>query len=131
MPFKEVRETVLVRTLSDVLVAMTDLFRKEMMLARAELGENIKAGVKSSVWMIVAGFLGFVVFLVLVEAAIFGVASLGLALQWSCLIVAAVLAAVAAGIYIYGRSMMPETLAPVRSMREMGDDISTIKEQLT
>src|SRR5438105_15872222 len=131
MPFDGIRSSALVRTITDVLEALPDHFRKEIRLAQAEFSEKIKDGVKASVWMIVAGFLALITFFILIEAAIFGIASLGLALHWSCLIVAAVIGAAAAGSFFYGRSTMPDTLVPARSVREINEDIRTVKEQLT
>jgi hypothetical protein len=131
MPFDGVRNSAFIRTITDVLEALPDLFRKEIRLAQVEFSEKIKEGVKASVWMIVAGFLALICFFILIEAAIFGIASLGLALHWSCLIVAAVIGAAAAGSFFYGRSTMPDTLLPTRSVREINEDIRTVKEQLT
>jgi hypothetical protein len=131
MPFDGVRNSAFIRTITDVLEALPDLFRKEIRLAQVEFSEKIKDGVKASVWMIVAGFLALISFFILIEAAIFGIASLGLALHWSCLIVAAAIGATAAGSFFYGRSTMPDTLVPARSVREINEDIRTVKEQLT
>ena len=131
MPFDGVRDSALVRTIADVLEALPDLFRKEIRLALAESSEKIKDGAKASVWMIVAGFLALISFFILIEAAIFGIASLGLALHWSCQIVAAAIGAAAAGSFFYGRSTMPDTLVPTRSVREVNEDIRTVKEELT
>jgi Putative Actinobacterial Holin-X, holin superfamily III len=130
MPFDGIRNSALVRTITDVLEAFPDLFRKELRLALAEFSEKIKDGAKASVWMIVAGFLALVCFFILIEAAIFGIASLGLALHWSCVIVAAALGAAAAGSFLYGHSTMPNTLVPARSVREINEDIQTVKEQI-
>ena len=131
MPFDGLRNSALVRTLTDVLEALPDLFRKEIRLAQVELSEKIKDGVKASVWMIVAGFLALITFFILIEAAIFGIASFGLALPWSCLLVAAVLGAGAGASFFYGRSTMPDTMVPTHSVREINEDIRTVKEQLT
>lgn len=131
MPFDGIRNSALIRTITDVLEALPDLFRKEVRLALAEFSEKAKDGVKASVWMIVAGFLALISFFILIEAAIFGIASLGLALHWSCLIVAAAIGAAAAGSFLYGHSTMPDTLVPARSVREISADIRTVKEALT
>ena len=131
MPFDGIRNSALIRTITDLLEALPDLFRKEIRLAHVEFSEKIKDGVKASVWMIVAGFLALISFFILIEAAIFGIASLGLALHWSCLIVAVAIGAIAAGSFFYGRSNMPDTLVPERSVREINEDIRTVKEQLT
>jgi Putative Actinobacterial Holin-X, holin superfamily III len=57
MPFDGIRNSALIRTITDVVEALPDLFRKEVRLALAEFSEKAKDGVKASVWMIVAGFL--------------------------------------------------------------------------
>ena len=126
MPFDGVRDSALVRTIADVLEALPDLFRKEIRLALAEFSQKLSDGVKASVWMLVAGFLAVISFFILIEAAIFGIASFGLALHWSCLIVAAVIGAAAAGSFFYSRSTMPDTLVPARSVREIAEDVRTV-----
>jgi drug/metabolite transporter (DMT)-like permease len=131
MPFDGIRNSALIRTLTDVLEALPELFRKEIRLAQAEFSEKIKDGAKASVWMILAGFLALISFFILTEATIFGIASLGLALHWSCLVVAVIIGGVAAGAFFYGQSRMPNTLVPARSVREIHEDIKTVKEQLT
>jgi len=131
MPLDGIRNSALVRTFTDLMEALPDLISKEVRLAQAEFGEKIKSGAKASAWMGVAGLLGVISFCVLVEALIFGIASSGLALHWSCVIVAALLGALAAASFFFGRSTMPDTLVPARSVREVGQDIRTIKEELT
>ena len=131
MPFDGIRNSALVRTVADVLEDLPDLMRKEVRLAQAEFTEKIKGGVQASAWMMVAGLLGLVAFVILSEAAIFAIASRGLALYWSCLIVAAVIGGCAAATFLYGRSTMPNTLVPTRSVSQLSEDIRTVKEQLT
>src|SRR6266403_5577940 len=116
MPFDGIRNSALVRTLADVLDDLPDLFQKEIRLAQAEFTEKIKGGAQASIWMILAGLLGLVTFFILLQAAIFAIASLGPALHWSCLIVAAVIGGCAAAAFLYGppcqiRSYRPEALA--------------------
>jgi uncharacterized membrane protein YgcG len=131
MHFEGIRNSALVGAITNTVEALPDLFRKEIQLAQAELGEKIKGGIKASVWMIVAGFLALVAFFILIEALIFGIASFGLALHWSCLIVAVMIGAAAAGAFFTGRSAVPDPLLPVRSARQISEDIRTVKEQLT
>ena len=131
MPFDGIRNSALVSTLADLLDDLPDLLKKEVRLAQAEFTEKLKDGIQASVWMIVAGALGLVTFLILIQAAIFAIASLGLALHWSCLIVAAVIGGCAATAFLYGRSTMPSTLVPTRSVNQVNEDVTTVKEQLT
>jgi Putative Actinobacterial Holin-X, holin superfamily III len=131
MPYDGIRNAALIRTVADVLGDLPELMQKEVRLAQAEFTEKIKDGVHASAWMMVAALLGLVTFVILCEAAIFAIASLGLALYWSCLIVAAVIGGCAAATFLYGRSTMPNTFVPTRSVSQVSEDIRTVKEQLT
>ena len=117
MPFDALRNSMLVRTFADVLDALPDLFRKEIRLAQVEFTEKIKGAVQASAWMMVAGFLGLMTVFILLQAAIFAIASFGVALHWSCLIVTGFLGGSAAAAFFYGRSTMPKTLVPTRSVK--------------
>src|SRR5258707_5183102 len=112
MPFDGIRNSALVRTLADVLEDLPDLFQKEMRLAQAEFTAKIKNGAQASVWMMVAGLLGLMTFFILMQAAIFAIPSLGLALHWSCLIVAALIGGCAPAAFLFGRFTMPTTIVP-------------------
>jgi Putative Actinobacterial Holin-X, holin superfamily III len=131
MPFDGLRNSALVRTLADVLDDLPDLFRKEIRFAQAEFTGKIRDGVQGSAWMIVAALLGIVTFFILLQAAIFAIASLGLALHWACLIIAAVVGGCAVAAFLYGRSTLPNTLVPTRSVNQVNEDVRTVKEQLT
>ena len=131
MPLDGVRNSALVRTLADVLDDLPDLFQKEIRLAQAEFKGKIKDGVQASVWMMVAGLLGLMTLFILIQGAVFAIASLGLALHWSCLIVAAVIGGCAAAAFLYGRSTMPNTLVPTRIVSQVNEDVRIVKEQLT
>jgi Putative Actinobacterial Holin-X, holin superfamily III len=121
----------LTRALTDLLADLADLARKEMQLAKAEVTEKITSGLRASVWMIAAGVLGLIAALLMVEAAVFAIASFGLALHWSCLLVAAVLAAGAAAAFYHARSVAEDDLLPTRTAKQVTQDIKTAKEQLT
>ena len=131
MAHDSIRDTALVHTLADVLGDVSDLVQKEIRLARAELAEKVTSGMQASLWMVVAGFLGLVAALLVIEAIVFALASLGLALYWACLLVAAVLAAGGAGAFAYGRSAVRQMLVPARGIRQINEDIRTAKEQLS
>ncbi|MFL6799724.1 MAG: phage holin family protein [Xanthobacteraceae bacterium] len=116
---------------SEVAADLADLFQKELRLARAELSDKLSHKVSAGIWMSVAGVLGLVAALVLIEAAVFAIASFGIALHWACLIVAAILGALAAGFYFKGKSDAREELTPARTIHQVRRDIATAKEQLT
>ena len=80
--------------------------------------------------MSVAALLGIFAALVLIEAAVFGIAAYGIALHWSCLIVAAVLAVVGAAAYAKGSADAREEITPTRTLHQVQQDIATAKEQL-
>jgi uncharacterized membrane protein YgcG len=127
----DLRNTGLVQALTDLFADLADLLRKELQLAKTEIIEKIASRLRATVWMVVAGALGMVAVLLLIEAAVFAIASFGIALHWSCLIVAAVLAAAAAVAFFQGRSAAQDELLPTRTARQISQDIRTAKEQLT
>jgi Putative Actinobacterial Holin-X, holin superfamily III len=127
----DLRNSGLVQALTDLFADLADLLRKELQLAKTEITEKIVSRLRASVWMVVAGALGLIAVLLLVEAAVFAIASFGIALHWSCLIVAAVLAAAAAAAFFQGRSAAQDELLPTRTARQISQDIRTAKEQLT
>ena len=127
----DLRNTGLVQALTDLVADLADLLRKELQLAKTEITEKIVSRLRASMWMVVASALGMVAALLLVEAAVFAIASFGIALHWSCLIVAALFAAAAAAAFFQGRSQAQDELLPTRTARQISQDIRTAKEQLT
>jgi len=124
------KNSALPRALSDVLADLADLVQKEIQLAKTELANKLSIKLHAGMWIAIAGSLGLVAVVVLVEASIFGVAAAtGLALHWSCLIVAVVLAAVAGAAYFKGQASVKEEVVPSRTIHQVKQDIATIKEQ--
>ena len=80
----ELRNSGLIQALTDLFGDFADLLRKELQLAKTEVTEKLFSRLRASVWMVVAGVLGMIGFLLLIEAAVFGIARTGLALHWSC-----------------------------------------------
>jgi uncharacterized membrane protein YgcG len=131
MALDRLQNSGLTHAFTDLLADLGDLLQKEIQLAKAEVTEKIGSRLQASVWMVAAGLLAFIVVLLVVEAAVFAVASFGLALHWACLVVAGVLAAAAFATFFYGRSLAEGDLMPTRSARQISQDIRTAKEQLT
>jgi Putative Actinobacterial Holin-X, holin superfamily III len=131
MAHDALRNTAVARAFSDVLTDLSDLTSKELRLAKAEIADKITSKLQASVWLALAGLLGLVALLLLVEAAVLALASFGLAIHWACLAVAGALALVAAGAFVYGRSAAAEELTPSRTINQITRDISTAKEQLS
>jgi putative superfamily III holin-X len=131
MAYERVKNAALPHAVSDVVADVADLFRKEVRLARAEISAKIGTKLQAGIWMSAAVVLGLIAGLLVVQAIVFGIANTGIALHWSCLIVAAVLAAVAGLSYAKGRADAEEDLTPTRTLQQVKRDISTAKEQLT
>ena len=131
MAYERLRNSGLTQALSDLFGDLGHLVQKEIQLAKAEITDKITSRLRASVWMVSAGFLGLIAALLVVEAAVFALASLGLELHWACLLVAAVLAAAGAAAFYHGRSVAETELLPTRSVRQITQDIKTAKEQLT
>ena len=128
---EHLKNSTLPHVLTDLVGDLADLVQKELRLAKVEVSDKVATKLRGSLWLVVAGVIGFVVFLLLVQAAVFAIASFGFAMHWSCLIVAAVLAAAAVGIYAKARAGVQEGLTPSRTIHQIQQDVRTAKEQLT
>ena len=131
MAHERLKNAALPHALSDVVADLADLFQKEVRLARAEISAKIGAKLQAGVWMSAAAVLGMIAVLLVVQAIVFGIASTGIAMHWSCLIVAVAIGAVAGLAYAKGRADAQEELTPTRTIHQIKRDISTAKEQLT
>jgi hypothetical protein len=127
----DLKNQALPRALSDVVADLADLFQKELRLAKAELSEKLSIKAWAGVWMAAAAFFALLAVILVVQAAVFAVATLGFAMHWSCLIVAAGLAAVGAAAFIKGRADAAEDLTPNRTIHQVKQDIAIAKEQLS
>jgi VIT1/CCC1 family predicted Fe2+/Mn2+ transporter len=131
MALERLKDATLPHVVSSVVADLADLFQKEMRLARAELSAKISTKIQAGVWMSVAGVLGLIAALLVVQAAVFAIASYGIALHWASLIVAAVAAVLALIFFFKGRSDAKEELAPTRTINQVKRDIAIAKEQLS
>jgi hypothetical protein len=117
---------------SRVITDLADLMQKEMRLARAELSEKLSITIRAGVWMSVAAVLAILAAVLVVQACVLGFsAATGIALHWSSLIVAAVLAAAAGAVFAKGKADVPEQFAPDRAINQVKQDIAVAKEQFT
>lgn len=120
--------------LSDLTNETTALVRKEVELAKAEVGEKVsKAGVAIAA-LAIGGLVFFAGFLVLLDAAVFGLGKLlesyGLP-ALSALIVAVGTMIVGGIILLIGRSgLKPDNLVPERTARSLRRDRDLVKEQV-
>jgi hypothetical protein len=72
-----------------------------------------------------------VVALLILEGIVFALIQWGFSPVVSCLLVAAVVAALAVVLFYQARSMLAEDFLPARTARQINQDIRTAKEQLT
>ena len=105
---------------------LADLLRKEIALASAEISERISATIRGAVLFAVAGVLAFIGVLIAAAGVVLVIASTGLALFWSCFIVAAALLILAGVLALVGKGSIG--LTPHRSLRQVQKDISIAKE---
>jgi hypothetical protein len=131
MAHESLQDSPLITTLRDLATDVSDLLRKEIRLAKAEVTEAVADRVKAGVWIMAAGLLGIVAMLLVVQALVFGIASFGIDLHWASLIVAAVLGGLAAGAFFYGRSIADASPTPARTRRQINADITAMREHLT
>ena len=117
---------------SRVITDLADLMQNELRLARAELSEKLSIPIRAGVWMSVAAVFAIVATLLVVQACVLGLSgATGIALHWSSLIVAALLAAGGGAAFAKGKADVPEKLAPDRAINQVKQDIAVAKEQFT
>jgi fatty acid desaturase len=117
---------------SKVITDLADLMQKEMRLVQAELSEKLSASIRAGVWMSVVAVLAIVGGVLIVQAIVLGLsAATGIALHWSCLILAAVLAGAAGAAFAKGKADVPHQLTPDRAINQVKQDIAVAKEQFT
>jgi hypothetical protein len=117
---------------SKVVTDVADLMQKEIRLARAEVSEKLSISIRAGIWISVAAVLAVVAGLLIVQAFVLGLtAATGIALHWSSLIVAVVLAAAAGGALAKGRADVPDQLTPDRAIHQVKQDIAVAKEQFS
>jgi uncharacterized membrane protein YqjE len=127
MTHESLRDSTLVSALKDLVADLSDLMRKELRLARAELAEKISLGMQAGIWMAVAAILMVLAGLLVIQSIVFGIASFGVPLHWSALIVAAVCVVIAAGSFLYGRSVARTSFGPSRTLSQIDKDIRAIR----
>src|ERR1700751_1379433 len=122
---RDPQDARLIGAASDLLTAFSDLVRKELRLARAEISQKLSQGLRSVVWIVAAAILGLLAVALVAEAAVFGLTSAGLALYWSCLIVAAILAVLAAIPFYAGQVGISGDLSPARTVRQFNEAVKS------
>ena len=115
----QLKHSVLPSALADVVADVADLFQKELRLARTEFSAKLTTKFRAGIWITVAAAFAVVAALLIIQALVFGIAAFGIALHWSCLIVASAMAAAAALAYAKGRADLREELTPSRAIHQV------------
>lgn len=119
--------------LADLMSDLAELVQKEIQLAKAELSEKVGQAGGGVATLAAGGLVAFAGLLVLLDAAVHGVAA---AMEqppaWlPSLLVGLATAAIGAVLLLYGRSRLkPENLTPRRMVESLRQDAEMIKEQV-
>ena len=103
------------------------LVRSEIELAKHEIKDEAKHAIAGSGMFGVAGYFGLLASILLVIAAAYGIASLGLAPGWAFLIVAGVLLLLAGILALVGKGQVSKIGAPERTIRTTKESVATLK----
>jgi hypothetical protein len=117
--------------IGDALRESSDLARKELTLFKAELAANVKTLLIGVAMMAAAGIFAIAALILFTEALVEWLATVVGSEALSALIVGGIMAAVAVGLVLYGRSTMSSTsLAPNRSITSIQRDKQVLTEKV-
>ena len=114
---------------ADALRISSDLVRKEVSLAKAELRQNLSRAGAGLGMIVAAAVLGIVTLNLLTVALVAALAETDLGPIWSAVVVGVVLAILAYVLLRKGMAdLKPENLMPTRTVENVQRDASTVKE---
>lgn len=117
--------------LSDVVSGLGRLVRGELMLARAEATEGLRAAGGGLVKIAIAALVALVALNVLAGAAVAALAASGMGPGWAALIVGALLLGLALVLALLGRAALrPAGLWPDRALRGLRRDAEAVRTGL-
>jgi F0F1-type ATP synthase membrane subunit c/vacuolar-type H+-ATPase subunit K len=110
----------------------TDLAQKEFTLFRTEITQNIRTLFIGLAMVVVAAIFAIAAIMLLTESLVEWLATVVNSEALAALIVGGVMAAIAIGLGLYGRSAMSSsTLTPQRTMRSLKRDAEVLSERGT
>jgi uncharacterized membrane protein YqjE len=125
------RISAAVRTFGDLFGDLADLFGKELRLAQSELKHGLANLTQAAVMFVGAGVIALFAVLLLLVGVVHLIASFGLPLHWSYMLVAVVLLVIAGIIFYVGRAKASaDNLIPRRTLVQLGETARTLKEQI-
>ena len=114
---------------ADALRISSDLVRKEVTLAKAELRQNLNRAGTGLGMIVAAAVLGIVTLNVLTVALVAALAETDLGPIWSAVVVGVVLAILAYVLLRKGMAdLKPDNLMPTRTVENVQRDASAVKE---
>jgi len=119
--------------LADLMSDLAELVQKEIQLARAELSEKLGQAGAGVVIVATGGLVAFAGLLVLLDAAVLGLAeALRQSPPWlPSLLVGVATLAIGAALLLHGKSKLkPENFTPRRMVESLRQDAEMIKEQV-
>jgi uncharacterized membrane protein YqjE len=118
------------RLLGDALRESSDLARKELALFRTEMSDNVRTIAMGLVMVIAAAVFSILALIWLTQALVDWLATKVGSQALAALIVGGVLALIAVGLGLYGRSAMSKTsLAPTRTAKSLQRDKEVLTER--
>jgi uncharacterized membrane protein YqjE len=125
------RISAAVRSFGDLFGDLTDLFGKELRLAQSELKHGVANLTQAAVLFVVMGVIALIAVMLLLVGIVHLIASFGLALHWSYMLVALALLVVAGIIFYVARAKASaDNLIPKRTLVQLGETARTLKEQI-
>ena len=117
--------------IADTFNDLSDLLRKEMRLASAEMSHSVSASIRATVMMAVGGAFMLMALLIALGGLVLVVVTYGFDLHVACFMVAGGLAVIGLVLFLYARAQLSaDRLAPARSLGQMREAIRTTKEHL-
>ncbi|WP_433828513.1 phage holin family protein [Actinoplanes sp. CA-015351] len=124
---EEVSETSIGELIGNISNDLSQLFRQEVDLAKAEMKQEATKAGKAAGMLGVAGFAGYLAVVLLSFAAVFGLANV-MDAGWAALIVALLWAAIGGALFVAGRNKL-KTVDPVphRTVDTLKEDAQWLK----
>lgn len=116
--------------ISDLLGDFNELVQKEIALAKGEIQENLSNKISGAVWIAIGGVILLLGAIVALAGLVLFVGTFGIPLHWSAFAVAAGVIVIGLIVAMSGKSKLEGDLMPTRSIRQVGEDIKTVKEQM-
>ena len=117
--------------MADLLDQVTQLFRKEVQLFRAEMGDKANQAIVAAGSILAAAVIAITALNVLAVALVAALTNAGIPAPWSAVIVGVGLAVLA---YVMARkgieNLKTGSLAPERTTRAAARDVSMVKEKI-